>query len=75
MHSRTKTKPHTEYEMLMLRHGWNPRCELLERKVTQLEGSHVVRTNLMCKLCAHLAAVLHYAARRLEKFEAGQEVT
>lgn len=38
MHRKTTNKPYSEYEMMMLREGWNPRCALIER----FEGSRTL---------------------------------
>ena len=73
MHSGQKTKPFADYEMMMLREGWNPRCELLELEITRLEAGHEMRGSFTCEVCVRLAAILHKAARRLEEFAATSE--
>lgn len=73
MHRNKPTKPHANYEMMMLREGWNPRCALIEWEISRLEKGHTTFRCVTCKICARIAALLHRVASNLEKVAANYE--
>lgn len=73
MRPNTPTKPYSDYEMMMLREGWNPRCALIEREIARLERGHTAHHWLTCEICARIAALLRSVASSLEKVAARNE--